>query len=258
MTPLTTLLMNLSHIPLLIGQLMAVMYLADYLNLREALAAAVGGDSNRSVVFLALLSHVIGFWVIGGLLASLPYLGAPGKLQPDRSTNPLEGMQLICLNCLIGLVVSISCSCAFLPPMDSPLPDFATTLRDVLVFIVIEEFLFFHFHMLGHLVPFLYISVHKVHHRFSSPLAYHVVYTHPIEHVMVNLLPLILGPVLMRSHVLLAILWMSVGQLTSLVAHCGYSIPIIPTNPLHDLHHKNFTGNFGVLGFFDYIYGTLK
>ena len=215
-------------------------------------------NPTQVMIILGLVGHLVAFWLPGTLLSSFPYFGIGSKLQPKKQTDPLEGMSLVVLNCLIGLLITIPALVMFLPSIRSPLPDAWTICRDVAVFILIEEFLFFHLHYLGHRSSLIYRNIHKLHHRFTSPAAFHVLYTHPVEHILVNLFPLVLGPVLMRSHPLLAISWMSLGQLSSLVAHCGYLIPLIPTNPLHDYHHEHFHGNFGVFGFFDFLYGTLK
>ena len=246
-------LINLVHVPLLVIHMVLMMRVIHWYKL-EACAL----DSSILVIALALAGHILGFWLPGLLCTAFPYLGIGVKLQPKRYTDPFEGIALVIANCFIGLAIAIPVIINLLPSVYAPIPPAATIARDVLVFLMIEEFLFFHFHFLAHRSPFIYRHIHKLHHRFTSPTAFHVLYTHPIEHVMVNILPLLLGPVLMASHHVLAILWLAVGQLSSLVAHSGYLIPLIPTNPLHDFHHEHFTGNFGVLGFFDFLYGTLK
>ena len=42
--------------------------------------------------------------------------------------------------------------------------------------------------------------------------------------------------------------------------HAGYRFPWEPPfdhqPDFHDFHHKNFTGNYGLLGVMDYLHGT--
>ena len=78
---------------------------------------------------------------------------------------------------------------------------------DVMMFLVIEEILFFYSHYALHKFRFLYVNIHKKHHEWQSTVAYASIYAHPIEHVVSNLLPPAIGPILCGSHVATAWLW---------------------------------------------------
>ena len=78
---------------------------------------------------------------------------------------------------------------------------------DVMMFLVIEEILFFYSHYALHKFRFLYVNIHKKHHEWQSTVAYAAIYAHPIEHVVSNLLPPAIGPILCGSHVATAWLW---------------------------------------------------
>ena len=82
------------------------------------------------------------------------------------------------------------------------------------------------------------------------------IYAHPLEHLFVNLLPLIAGPLLIQTHVLPMCLWIHFGQLTAMTSHCGYALPGFPTPLSHEYHHQVFMSNFGILGILDWLHGT--
>ena len=75
---------------------------------------------------------------------------------------------------------------------------------------------------------------------------------------MVNSAGTVLGPIVLRAHPVLAIMYVATKLYQSMEAHSGYNVPFpfslasaidsMDCAPAHDFHHSHNTGNFG--GFF--------
>eukprot|EP01095_Lingulamoeba_sp_RSL-Kostka_P015179 TRINITY_DN689_c0_g1_i1.p1 TRINITY_DN689_c0_g1~~TRINITY_DN689_c0_g1_i1.p1 ORF type:complete len:294 (+),score=55.57 TRINITY_DN689_c0_g1_i1:52-882(+) len=135
------------------------------------------------------------------------------------------------------------------------LPSLYIVIRDFLFFFLVEEIGFFYGHYLFHMDPF-YKYIHKFHHQFKAPLAFTCIYAHPIEHIVSNLLPLMLGPALMGSHILQVYLWHGMAIVNTMHSHSGFNLPFLGDATEHDLHHEAFKYNFGVFGIFDRLHKT--
>jgi len=119
----------------------------------------------------------------------------------------------------------------------------------------VEEIFFYYTHRLLH-HPRLYKHIHKTHHEWTAPIGVVSIYAHPFEHVVSNLLPPLLGPLLCGSHIATAWLWYALALGSTTIAHCGYHFPFFPSPEAHDFHHLKFTQNYGVLGVLDRLHGT--
>lgn len=134
-------------------------------------------------------------------------------------------------------------------------------LRDVIVFVIVEEILFFYSHWAFH-SPFLYSKFHKIHHQFKSPIALAATYAHPLEVFLSNALPLATGPLLLKSHFYTTLLWFVVAIIGTQYHHCGYKFLLWPEYwrqpKFHDFHHYSFNSNFGLLGHLDKLHKTFR
>lgn len=55
----------------------------------------------------------------------------------------------------------------------------------------------------------IHLTTQQMHHEFTAPCGVAAVYAHPVEHVLCNLTPLLLGPLLLGSHLLTTWLWLA-------------------------------------------------
>lgn len=76
-----------------------------------------------------------------------------------------------------------------------------------------------------------------MHHEYKSTIAVAVIHSHPIEHLVVNILPLSGGIITMKCHI--ATVWIYVISfiLSSTITHSGYHLPLLNSPQYHDFHH---------------------
>jgi len=126
----------------------------------------------------------------------------------------------------------------------------------ILVFMLIEDFLFYWAHRTFHR-PSLYKKIHKKHHEFVVPSAIAALYAHPLEFIVANSLPVMAGPFLLcllglPVHLGTLWIWLFIRVLETLDGHSGYSFRFWFPHKLiygggaepHDAHHSKFNGNF--------------
>lgn len=135
------------------------------------------------------------------------------------------------------------------------LPTFHWAVVEMTVFTLIEEIGFYYSHRLFH-HPRLYRHFHKMHHEWTAPIGIVSIYAHPLEHLVANILPPVVGPILLGSHLATGWMFWALAILSTTVAHCGYHMPLLPSPEAHDYHHLKFNQNYGVLGVLDRLHGT--
>ncbi|XP_077984868.1 fatty acid hydroxylase domain-containing protein 2-like [Glandiceps talaboti] len=222
-------------------------------------------------VYGTLVVITVPYWILASLFLFVDVTGRPEfivryKVQPDKNA-PVDPVKLrkAILTVLFNQIVVNFCLIPVVYPLyvwrgvhlSSELPSFHWVLIELTVFLLVEEVGFYYSHRLLH-HPMLYKHIHKIHHEWTAPICIISIYSHPIEHIMSNMLPPMLGPLLMGSHVATAWLWFVMALNSTLIAHSGYHLPFLPSNEAHDFHHVSFVNNFGVLGVLDHLHGTDK
>lgn len=208
------------------------------------------------------------FWSFGGILSYMAVTGRPAFLMKYRiqDEKPIEWSKLtkaikVCLfnQFVVGFLLTIVGhpivkwrGCSFTA---EELPTFQWVLLEISVFILVEEIGFYYSHRLAH-HPRLYKHIHKIHHEWTAPISIIAIYAHPIEHLVSNLFPIVLGPLIMGSHIATTWLWFTLAIMSTNISHCGFHLPFLPSPEAHDFHHLKFTNNFGVLGVLDRLHGT--
>ena len=128
-----------------------------------------------------------------------------------------------------------------------------------------ECFLFFASHRLLHsraLYP-----LHKVHHEFKGSVAIAAEYSHPVESLLGNYVPVALAPVLLGVSLEVWLTWLCWRLWATYERHSGFDFSRTFIGRLglmhghgaryHDNHHTLNNGNFGSgLDFFDVLCGT--
>jgi sterol desaturase/sphingolipid hydroxylase (fatty acid hydroxylase superfamily) len=115
-------------------------------------------------------------------------------------------------------------------------------------FMAIAEVTFYGMHRLFH-TPWLYHQIHRKHHIWVTPIMASSSDAHPIEHLFVNLLPILTGPLFLQSHPNTILLWSLLCTVNTLIAHSRKF-------DFHDTHHHKIHGNYGILGWCDDWFGT--
>jgi len=219
---------------------------------------------------LAILASLLFLWVIvgGGLLvADLiegPAVLQRARAQPNAKRDWRTMLPRLALksggNFLGGGVFAALATWLLrerisLPPflLLPELPSAATFSREVALHMLTYEACFYYSHRLLH-TKWFYARVHKIHHEWKAPTALAATHAHPIEYVLSNVSPGLVGLLLWRPHFLSFYFFTVQGVFATLWAHSGYELT--PGASAHDRHHKFFTGNFGHLGILDWLHGT--
>ncbi|XP_077988111.1 fatty acid hydroxylase domain-containing protein 2-like [Glandiceps talaboti] len=210
------------------------------------------------------------YWVVNLSLLYIDLTGKPKilsryKVQPDKNA-PLDpallsklfkttfiNMMLITPLATYGWYLACKwrgISCGY------DVPSVSRIFLDIVVAIIGEEIFFYYSHRIIHHYPYLYKRIHKIHHEWTAPIGMTCIYAHPVEHILSNIMPLVSGPFLFKTHLLSTWIWAVIGLVGTSIHHSGYHFPLTLSPEFHDFHHAKFHYNFGLLGILDWLHGT--
>ncbi|PHH92048.1 hypothetical protein CDD83_9166 [Cordyceps sp. RAO-2017] len=143
--------------------------------------------------------------------------------------------------------------------IEARLPAAAEFAREFLLSFLLREAMFYYGHRAFHWRP-LYRHVHRMHHEFSAPVAFASQYAHPLEYLTSDALPILLPPLLLRTHVVSMWAFTGAALFSSTVIHSGFDF-FYEAARMHDRHHEGanaYFGAFGALGLLDWAHGTVE
>ena len=119
--------------------------------------------------------------------------------------------------------------------------------------VVLTDFIFYACNRVFHYNKTLYVHIHEQHHEYDPPIAPAALYSHPIEHLCINLSSTIFPMFIVRASLPVALLCTTIASINVVVAHSEIHWGA------HTGHHKYKTCNYGVgLLVFDRISGTYR
>ena len=98
--------------------------------------------------------------------------------------------------------------------------------------------------------------IHKWHHEIIYPEPQHSIYCSPIEHMLVNMIPILVPGSILNINAWILLVWEIIAAINTMNGHSNKYIRFLPIGDKHLLHHTLSTVNYGVLSFFDKVNGS--
>ena len=86
----------------------------------------------------------------------------------------------------------------------------------------------------------LYKHIHRIHHEYKWTIAMAGQYSHPLEQLFLNILPLGSGLIVLGCHIATAWIYILSSMINSTITHSGYHLPFLNSSEFHDFHHVKY------------------
>jgi sterol desaturase/sphingolipid hydroxylase (fatty acid hydroxylase superfamily) len=208
------------------------------------------------VVLVSIVLSISSYWIPALLwtFAENQWDMDKYKIQPNRHITREDYIKCFKVVVRNHLVVNIPLhfvfyflSIQFGYSLTGQLPDGLVYFRDMAVFLVIEESWYFFTHWYIHLRingralhsnARAYELIHKKHHEFVAPTAMAGQYATILEQLIVNILPIMIGPLFMKSHIVTFWSWILMATYSNVRSHSGHGLPFSKAPLFHDFHHR--------------------
>jgi methylsterol monooxygenase len=129
------------------------------------------------------------------------------------------------------------------------IPSIYNICKYLLLTLSVFDVIFYIGHVLGHKI---YLTIHRKHHEWKSPVGVAAHYNHIYEHILLNVIAPSISAVIVKSNATIMLLWIFISTLSVVATHSGYSFFGASK---HDIHHELYKYNYGLF-FTDYLFNT--
>ena len=224
--------------------------------------------------------HMVLYVGMTGLCALLPHIPCMNMYRLPRTPGQRPGRELVHATLWRALIAQCVKQPVVLSVVVWPLfahtgaghggalPPVSTIFGQFMFTLACTECLFFWAHRALH-TPKLYAAVHKVHHEYTGTIGIAAEYAHPVEHLVANQLPMLVGPLVCGVHLHVWLVWMTWRLWRVYESHSGYCFSDTwlgrvgllhgSTSVFHDYHHRYpHRGCYGGSGtaLWDHLCGT--
>lgn len=202
----------------------------------------IGMAPQLSFALLLSALHVSTLLVLGGLFTFMHRRGIARRFQIAGGKVPDAALSRSALYEVVLGQAAFALACYFLiyplwtatgGGMSAPWPPLWLLLVHLLVFILIQDTIFYWGHRMLH-TRWLFSHVHFRHHRFRIVRSHVSEYAHPLEN-LINMIALFTGPIVLGSPFPVVAVWIVVRIAETVDAHSGYAFT--GGSSRHSFHH---------------------